>query len=391
MKLKLGLAVVLILFVAACASPPANPPVMTPPTTPTGPAPTPANPPPAAETPNPVPAAARLSNLPGWDTSDGFIALEALRATCIYKHGRQYGDVCAAMTGQDFQAPDDIKAFLDSHLQIEAIPGSGTLTGYFVPDYDGAYVQSDEFSQPVRPRPADLVYVPGAQMTPAQSGAKVAARKAGDAYVAYFPRADIEQMPVMTGYYMRPEDYFYMQLQGSGFLDMPDGKRVYAAYSADNGQPFVGIAKVMVDQGILTPGQTSGDTIHQWLADHRGPDAQAIMNADPRYAFFAIQPDQTEPQGAAGISLPPGSAIAIDPAYHDLGDLFWLDAAVGGNALDNAFPAYQRMVSALDTGGAIKGDIRADLYVGHGERAGTEAGRIKHVLHMWRIVPYGGE
>jgi membrane-bound lytic murein transglycosylase A len=187
---------------------------------------------------------------------------------------------------------------------------------------------------------------------------------------------------------MRPEDYFFMQLQGSGFLDLPDGKRVYAAYAADNGLPFVGIAKVMVEKGILASNQTSGDNIHAWLAAHRGAEAQAVMNANPRYGFFAIQPNQTEPLGAAGLPLPPGSAVAIDPAYHDLGDLFWVDASVGGNALNNAFPVYQRMVSALDTGGAIKGNIRADLYVGHGDRAGSEAGRIKHVLRMVRIVPY---
>ncbi len=390
MKLELGLAAALLLFVAACAERPVTPPVVTPPVTPpaTQPVTPPTNPP--VEAPNPVPAGVRLDTLPGWQASDAFIALEALRATCAYKHGRQYADVCVALAGQDFQTPDEIKDFLDRHLQVEAIDGTGTLTGYYVPDYDATYVQTDEFSQPVRPRPADLVYVAGSQMTPTQTAAKVAARKVGDQYLPYFDRAAIEQMPVMNGYYMRPEDYFYMQLQGSGFLHLPDGKQVYAAYSADNGLPFVGIAKVMVDKGYLAANQTSGDNIHAWLAAHRGADAQAVMNADPRYAFFAIQPDQTEPLGAAGLPLPPGSAVAVDPAFHDLGDLIWIDASVGGNALDNAFPVYQRMVSALDTGGAIKGNIRADLYIGHGDRAGTEAGRIKHVLHMYRVAPYGG-
>lgn len=386
--LRKGLVLGLTLLVAACAetpkpgpgpgpTPPVNPPV-TPPITP--------------ESPNPVPEGLRLSTLPGWDTSDAFVALEALRATCTYKKGRQYATVCQAMAGQDFESPTQIKAFLIRNLAVEPVAGppnaTGTLTGYFVPDYMADYVKSDEFSQPVRPRPDDLVIVAGSQLTPAQSAAKVAARKSGDKYVAYYTRAQIEQMPVTTAYYMRPEDYFFMQLQGSGFLDLPDGKRVYAAYAADNGLPFVGIAKVMVEKGILASNQTSGDNIHAWLAAHRGAEAQAVMNANPRYGFFAIQPNQTEPLGAAGLPLPPGSAVAIDPAYHDLGDLFWIDASVGGNALSNAFPVYQRMVSALDTGGAIKGNIRADLYVGHGDRAGSEAGRIKHVLRMTRIVPY---
>lgn len=380
-----GTALVLTLLVAACAEHPNGP--ITPPVGPPGKS---QNPPVADQTPNPVPEALRLSKLPGWDMSDAFVALEALRGTCAYKKGRGFAAVCQAMAAEDFQSPDQVKNFLLRNLQIAPVTtdAAGLLTGYFVPDYVAVTSPTDEFSQPVRMRPDDLVYVPGSQMTPPQTGAKVAARKSGSKYVPYYTRAEIEKKPANAAYYMRPEDYFFMQLQGSGFLDLPDGKRIYAAYAADNGYPFVGIARVMVDRGILASNQTSGDTIHAWLAAHRGPEAQNVMNANPRYAFFTIVPDQTEPNGAAGLPLPPGSAIAVDPAFHDYGDLFWLDAHAGGNALADAFPAYQRLVAALDTGGAIKGDVRADLYVGHGDRAGTEAGRIKHVLKMYRILPF---
>ncbi len=362
------------------SAPPSEKPV--PPTSPIGPET------PYVPGPNPVPQAVRLSTLAGWDQTDPFVALEALRSTCAYKKGRQYADICQVMAAQDFESPEQIKDFLNSHLQIEPIAGTGTLTGYYVPDYESVSAPTDEFSQPVRLRPADLVYVPGSEMTPPQAGAKVAARRSGHAYVPYYNRAEIERRPVAADYYMRPSDYFFMQIQGSGFLDTPDGKRVYAAYAADNGLPFVGIARTLIDKGLMAPDQTSGDAIHAWLDAHKGAEAQAIMDSDKRYIFFAINPDQTDPMGAAGLPLPPGSAVAIDPAYHELGDLLWIDASVGGNALDGAFPVYRRLVSAQDTGGAIKGNIRADLYVGHGDRAGSEAGKIKHVLTMWKIVPY---
>ncbi|MGA9660014.1 MAG: MltA domain-containing protein [Asticcacaulis sp.] len=392
MRLFACVCVSLTLLLAGCAQTPVSSPVVTVPNTPSaavaGDADAHTNAP-EVYLPSPVPENRRLTTLPGWEKTDPFIAIEALRATCQYKNGRQYAQVCAAMGKQDFESPQQIKAFLNSHLQVEPIEGQGLMTGYYVPDYEARHEPDAEFSQPVRPKPDDLIIVAGSQLSPPSTAAKVAARRVAGLYVPYYTRAQIEQMPVDSHYYMRPEDYFYMQLQGSGFLDLPDGSRVYAAYAADNGWPFVGIARILSERGILDKTQTSGDNIHAWLAAHRGPEATEIMNTNPRYGFFTIQPDQTEPIGAAGLPLPPGSSIAIDPSQNDLGDLFWLDADAG--TLKDAFPHYQRLVSGLDTGGAIKGKIRADLYVGHGARAGTEAGRIKHNLRLWRIVPYDGE
>ncbi|WP_157138673.1 MltA domain-containing protein [Asticcacaulis biprosthecium] len=383
-KIAIGFTLTAALLVSACVQTPSTPPVVTPPVV----EPVPPVTPPVTPVANPVPANKRLDTLPGWVDSDAFIALEALRATCIYKAGRQYAAVCADLKDEEFNTPADIKAFLITRFQVEAVPGEGLLTGYYVPDYQAEYAPTTEFSQPVRPKPDDLVVIPGSQLTPPSTAVKIAARKVGDKYVPYYTRAEIELMPVATSYYMRPEDYFFMQLQGSAFLTTPDGKTVYSAYAADNGRPFVGIAKVMQERGYLAPNQTSGDNIHKWLAEHRGPEATEVMNINPRYGFFVIQPDRTAPVGASGLSLPPGSAIAVDPTLNPLGDLFWIDANAG--TLADAFPVYQRMVSALDTGGAIKGQIRADLYVGHGAKAGTEAGRIKHKLKMWRIVPFVG-
>ncbi|ESQ80930.1 hypothetical protein AEYBE204_00995 [Asticcacaulis sp. YBE204] len=364
-------------MLAACVQTP-KPPV--------GPTPVPPIDQPEPE-PQPIPKSDRLSALPGWETSDAFIALEAVRGTCAYKKGRQYSKACDDLKTKSFESPEEIKAWLLARFKIERLEGEGLLTAYFVPEYPATTVASAEFSQPVRERPDDLVLVDATQLSPpSAAGKKVAARKVGDLYVPYYTRAEIETQPApYARYFMRPEDYFFMQLQGSGYLTLEDGTRIMAAYAADNGQPFVGIAKTLTDRGILAKNQSSGDNIRKWLAENRGPVAQEVMNQNPRYAFFVIDTTRMEPLGAAAVPLPAGSAIAVDPLHHQYGDLYWLDADAG--TLKDSFPVYQRMVSALDTGGAIKGKIRADLYIGHGDRAGQEAGRVKHTLRMWRIVP----
>ena len=185
--------------------------------------------------------------------------------------------------------------------------------------------------------------------------------------------------------WMRPEDLFFLQIQGSGTLVFPDGARAKAAYAADNGRPFTAIARPMVERGLLAPGRASGDAIRAWLAAHAGPEAQAVMRLNPRYVFFALSADDgRQPAGAAGVPLPPGRALAVDPARHGYGELYWIDASAP--ALAGAFPAYRRLAVALDVGGAIKGEVRADLYMGRGELAGREAGRVRHALRMYRAV-----
>ena len=152
------------------------------------------------------------------------------------------------------------------------------------------------------------------------------------------------------------------------------------------GKPFVGIARPMAQQGLLPANGTSGEAISRWLADHRGAQAQRVMALNPRYIFFRTDPDDGgDPAGAAGVPLPARRAIAIDPASWRYGDLAWVEAD-GGN-LRGARSSYRGLVMALDTGSAIRGPVRADLYMGRGPAAGAEAGSVRHPLRMWRLVP----
>lgn len=367
-----GLAIVAVaLWLASCAqNRPPPPPMRGPPPRPVY---APPAPPPAveAEPPSRPPAnlAGDLTLLAGWAQEDHLAAFRAVRAACAVKPTP--GGLCwraAAITPVD---EDSARAFLEANLRAVPVAETGRLTAYFMPVYEASLTRGGEFTAPVRPPPADL--------PPRDISAT--------AHAAYADRAAIEARPAPDAVaWMRPEDLFFMQIQGSGVLDLPDGSHQKAMFAGDNGLPFVGIATPMRTQGLLTDQGASGEAIHTWLAAHRGPQADAIMRLDPRYVFFRLTGDDgADPYGAAGQRLVAGRSVAVDPAYHFMGELLWLDASAP--TLAGAFPDYRRVVVALDTGGAIKGAVRADLYLGRGESAGREAGRVRHALTLYRLVP----
>ena len=357
----------LALTLAACATAPVPPPT-SPVTGPTVPSPTPG--------PAPAPASEGLSpaTLPGWNDEDHLAAFEAWAVGCTVARDAASRTQCArAMHIKQTSkpvTPSMARAFFESGFTVVAARtadgGPGLLTSYFAPDFAARHGPDAEFDMPVRPRPAGWTR---GQVLPV--------------------RAEIEAAPAPDALaWMRAEDLFSMQIQGSGYLTFEDGTRARAAYAADNGQPFTGIARPMADQGLLPANGTSGEAIQAWLAAHRGPEARAVMALNPRYIFFAVDPDDGgHPNGAAGIPLTGRRSIAVDPAHWRYGDLVWISAD-GGN-LVGARASYQGLVVALDTGSAIRGPVRADFYMGRGPAAGEEAGAVRHPLRMWRLVPRG--
>jgi len=344
-------------------------------TTPRGGPPFPSEPP---ARPAPEPARrVELSQLPGWAGEDHDAAFEAWRANCAVVRDRAVADLCFRARSVGEIAPGDGRSYLEAAFQAERVGGEGVLTAYFAPVYPARRQPDGEFSAPVRPKPADLSTEAGAVVQVLQGGATQ----------LYPDRAAIEALPADGALaWMRAEELFFLQVQGSGVLVFEDGRRMKALYAAHNGRTFAGIANPMRDQGLLARDNTSAEAIRGWLAAHRGPEADAVMRLNPRYAFFRLAPDDGKPPvGAANVPLPRGRAVAVDPAFHAMGELLWIDA--DAPMLAGAFPRYRRLVSALDTGGAIKGDVRADLYMGEGDAAGVEAGRVRHTLRMWRLVP----
>ena len=262
----------------------------------------------------------------------------------------------------------DARSFFEQGFRPEPIAEAGVLTGYFSPTYEARRKKQGAFTAPVRPRPPDL---PRGPLLPGE----------------YPERARIEARPSADALaWMRPEDLFLLQTQGSGALVLEDGARRRAISDGTNGARFLGIAGPMQRLGLLPQAHASAEAVHDWLAANRGEAAKRMMDLNPRYVFFRLTADDGgEPAGSAGAALPPGRAVAIDPAAHPYGELLWIDAE--DPALAGARPSYQRLVIALDSGGAIRGRARADLYLGRGEVAGKEAGQLRHRLLLWRLRP----
>jgi membrane-bound lytic murein transglycosylase A len=297
---------------------------------------------------------------------DHVTALAAYRAGCGVNPERNSQVVCARAGRETDLGETAARRFFERYFRFEPIDGTGLLTAYYTPVFEARSQPSGAFTAPIRPRPADLTGAPHADR------AAIEARDAADALG-----------------WMRPEDLFFLQIQGSGVLVFGDGARFKAVFDGANGAPFVGLARPMLEQGLIADADTSAETIHAWLAAHRGARADAMMRLDPRYVFFHLAPDDgAAPAGAAGVTLIAGRSLAVDPTRHGFGELLWIDATAP--ALTGALPGYRRLAMTLDAGAAIKGNVRADLYLGEGAAAGLEAGRVRHVLRLWRLRPVEG-
>lgn len=360
--------VAVLALLAACATRPVPAPPVTPPS-PGSEAPPPVRPVPPTR---PAPEGVSPATLAGWADEDHLAAFNAWADGCRAARDAAAQVQCARalqirQTSRPV-TPSMARAFFESGFTV--IPAQtadgrpGLLTSYFAPEYPARRARTEEFDAPVLAAPAGWRR---GQTLP--------------------ERAEIEANPPteILGW-MRAEDLFFLQIQGSGYLTFEDGSKARAAYAADNGRPFTGIARPMAEQGLLPQNGTSGDAIRGWLAAHRGAEARAVMALNPRYIFFRMDPDDGgDPAGAAGVPLTARRSIAVDPGHWRYGDLAWISAD-GGN-LAGARGSYHGLVVALDTGSAIRGPVRADLYMGRGDAAGAEAGAVRHPLRMWRLVP----
>jgi len=339
-------------------------------------------------------------SLSGWRDDHHAEAWPALLASCKAMPTRdvRWKDICA--DADQLADPDDAaaRAFFEAHftphiVRGEASAADGLVTGYYEPMLYGSRTRSARFRYPVYARPDDLLVVDLGEVYPELKGKRLRGRLDGKRVVPYYSRAQIENkygngngqgilaQPIV--WVDDPVALFFLQVQGSGRVQLPDGQMVFLGYVDQNGHPFRAVGRRLVERGALKLEEITMQSVRDWLAAHP-KEIESVLNSNPSYVFFTERDGELPgPLGALNVPLTPERAIAVDPSFVPLGAPVWLDTALP----DEAHTPYRRLVLAQDTGGAIKGPVRADLFFGFGARAEDIAGHMKQPGRMHVLLP----
>lgn len=331
--------------------------------------------------------------LPGWRQDDVRQAWPAFAASCsVLAKQADWQAACAAARAVDGRNASAVRAFFETWFvpnQLRAPDGAdtGLVTGYYEPMLHGARRGGGAYQTPLYQAPDDLVTVDLASVYPALKGMRLRGRLVGNKVVPYGTRADIARAGVAGKELVwvdDPVEAFFLEVQGSGRVQLDTGETVRIAYADQNGHPYKAIGKWLVEQGELTPASVSAQAIKAWIAAH--PQRRdELLNVNPSYVFFREErlPDASVgPKGALGVALTPGRSVAVDAAFVPLGAPLFLATTEAGSATP-----MQRLVMAQDTGGAIKGAVRADFFYGFGADAANRAGLMKQRGAVWVLVP----
>ncbi len=334
-------------------------------------------------------------DLPNWIADDHPHALRTLRHACAALE-RQEAWRSTCLQARSTEAERDPRRWFESAFrpwQLLNVDGSesGLVTGYYEPLLRGSRTRVGAFIYPVLGPPDDLVTVDLTSVVPETTGLRLRGRLDGSRLVPYYTRAQIEAgiAPVAGRELLwvdDPIELFFLQVQGSGRVQLTDGTMVRVLYANQNGYPYRSIGRVLIERGELKPNEVSMPTIRAWALMHPG-QVRELLNANDSYVFFRLaeddprRPDLGAP-GAMGIPLIAGRSIAVDPRMVPLGAPVYLATTRPSSA-----GPLERTVLALDTGSAITGAVRADFYWGFGEEADREAGRMKQSGRMWVMLP----
>ena len=367
-----------------------------------------------------------FNDLPGWQADDHRTAYAAFLNSChrLVQMARGIKDTAQVASQAPKMLPDEKLLPLCTTAQM--LPGKpsniearnfferyfvphrvahngaiGLLTGYYEPVIEGSRLPDARFKAPVYKRPGDLVNLVEESQRGAQDGSMTHGRQTTAGISPYPTRADIDQGILKNKglellFLEDPVDVFFMQIQGSGRIKLPDGSMIRIGYDGKNGHPYTSIGRILIDQGEIPVERMSLTALAHWLKANAAK-ARDLMWANKSYVFFREYrgKESGSPQGVHEIPLTPGRSLAIDAGYHAIGLPVYVVAPqlthAGSKTADakaNGGPAgFHRLMIAQDVGSAIKGPERGDIYFGSGDKAGKLAGVTKHPGNLFVLLP----
>jgi len=353
--------------------------------------------PPPAVPSAPAFAVSKWEMLPDWQSINLTLSWSAFMESCdALKSRPHWQDICAAAAQV---APDDgnaQRAFYQQWFvpyQLFNADGSdqGLITGYYEPQLHGSRIKTKRYRYPLYGVPDDLLTIDLGDVYPQLKGMRLRGRLEGKRVVPYYDRAQIDAKPKTFKNHVlfwvdNAVDLFFLQVQGSGRIELPDGTLVKVGYANQNGYPYVSIGRKLVEMGEMTLDQASMQSIKDWA--EKNPDRLAsLLEQNPSYVFFRELPDGLDgPVGALGVPLTEQYSLAVDRSIVPLGVPVFL-----ATTKPESNVPLNRLMLAQDTGGAIKGGVRADFFWGFGDQAGEQAGRMKQQGKMWVLFPKGAE
>lgn len=336
--------------------------------------------------------AVSFGTLPGWGSAEILPGLRAFAGGCSRLASpflRRACDRAAAIPQEEGAA----RRFVEENFEAWSVStaessASGLVTGYYEPVISGSRTPTERFRLPVYGVPADLVQVDLEQVAPEVRGLRLRGRLDGNRLVPYWTRADIDAgraRPPVLAWVEDAVELMFLQIQGSGQVELAGGGRLRLAYADHNGHPYRSIGRFLVDRGELKLEQASMQGIKAWIAANP-VRAREALDSNPSYVFFREMPESggAGPAGTLGVPLTAGYSIAIDARQLPLGAPVFLSTT-----MPLSTQPLQRLVAAQDTGGAIRGAVRADFFWGTGPEAGALAGRMRQQGSLWVLWPRG--
>jgi peptidoglycan lytic transglycosylase A len=355
-----------------------------------------------------VPVAWR--DIAGWITDDHLQAYMAFRVSCASiaaqrsvpaestkALGASLIEPCRAARAHEIGDEARARAFFEEHfipLRISRLgEDAGFVTGYYEPVLDGSKTQTDLYNVPVYRRPSNLFVRGFNQDATGLPNKGPVFRKIGRRkLVPYYDRAEIEDGAIagrgLEICWLKDQtDLLFAQIQGSARIHLEDGSTVRINYDAHNGYPYTAVGRILIERGIIPKEQMSMQKIREWM--EQNPDgAKELRRQNRAYVFFreVALSDKDEPVGAQGVPLTPGRSIAVDKSLHVYGTPFFIEGELPIQSEQSKTP-FHRLMVAQDTGSAITGPARADIYYGAGAEAGRVAGRLRHNMRFVILVP----